>query len=111
MKARAIAMYIDDTLGGSREVTNTTNIQVADNGGAKFMFNTRGNPIGLESFNDGMTLTADLQAVVNDPQQPNWFALRVSREIVSLTVEFEGGLQLQFQGAVSKVGMAGDNQG
>ena len=76
MQVRAIAMYLDDALGGMRPISTTTEISLTDNGGAEAKFNTAGKLIGIRGFEGGYSLSTTIEVVKGDPSEPNYWHLR-----------------------------------
>ena len=110
MQVRAIAMYLDDALGGMRPITTTTEISLTDNGGAEAKFNTAGQLIGIRGYEGGYSLSTTIEVVKGDPSEPNYWHLRETREYVNVTVDFQGGDRVQFVGVLAKYEPKGDNQ-
>lgn len=110
-QVRAAAFYLDDVLGGMRQVTTITEISLSDNGGAEASFNTAGKLIGFGGYEGGYTLQTTIQYVADEPSEPNYWKLRADRTEVNVTVDFQGGDRVQFRGVLAKFEPKADNQG
>ena len=108
---KAIAMYLDDVLGGMRQLNTITDINCSDNGGAESVFNTMQELIGFTGHEGGYTCTTTVQFRDDDPSEPDYLHLRATREQVNLTLEYVGALRLQHRAVLAKFDIKGDNQG
>jgi len=108
-KSRAAAMYLADSLAGVRPVSNITDLDLKDGGGAEAVFDTAGEFIGFNAFEGGYTLSTTIE--LSADEDVKYFRLRASREEVDVTVEFKGNVRVQFRGVLAKYDPKGDNQG
>ncbi|MCG8422243.1 MAG: hypothetical protein MJE77_30345 [Proteobacteria bacterium] len=108
---RAVALHLEDSLGGLRKVKTTTEISFSDNGSGEAIFSTEGTLIGFRSSAGGYSLSTTTQVVTGDPSEPRYWRLRASRETVTVVVDFQGGDRVQFAGMLAKYEPKGDNAG
>ena len=108
---RAVALHLEDSLGGLRKDKTTTEISFSDNESSEAVFNTEGKLIGFRAASGGYSLSTTTQVVTGDPSEPRYWRLRASRETVTVVVDFQGGDRVQFLGMLAKYEPKGDNAG
>ncbi len=107
----ALAMHLDDELGGMRKLRNISDISLSDNGSAEAQFNTTGEFVGFKSSEGGYTCSVTIFYVKGDSSEPDYWALRKNRETVTVTFDFQGGDRVQFDGVLAKFAPKGNNTG
>lgn len=108
---KAIAMHLDDTIGGMRQLVTITDISLSDNGSAEAVYNTVQELIGFNSAEGGYSLSTTVQYVKDNPFEPDYWHLRSSREEVNITLDFGGGDRVQFRGVLATFEPKAGNDG
>jgi hypothetical protein len=108
------AIYWQDIIHGSVELSDVEGITVTDNRGAEVVFNANGQPIGVK-FTPG-AFTISMPERKTTTPKVNWWRLRAAQIPGLLIVDEEGsegerGRRMQFKCSVAKADESNDNQG